>query len=153
MGAGPTGGGGGFVVQPATSLSAATVALAAEAGAEGFRFADRLVAAWTAGVHRFAGSGEVWLEARRLDVLLGFGGLSRDPYTDVPGVGRLRHLFVRRQSRRCGVGRALATSLLARAGSFGRVRVRAADGTGGFYERVGFVAVSERDATHVAQAL
>jgi GNAT superfamily N-acetyltransferase len=136
------------LIAPADTLGADTIALAAMARDEGFSFAGKLLDEWRSGANRFMQPGEAWLEARDGGVLVGFGGLNRCPYTEDPSVGRLRHLYVRADRRAEGVGRALVEALLSRAGAFARVRLRAADGAGPFYDRLGFSRSGEADATH-----
>ena len=83
--------------------------------------------------------------------LIAVGGLNRDPYADQEGIGRLRHIYVRRSARRSGVGSALVHQLLSHAdGVFRSVRLRtetreAAD----FYISLGFRAAQDESATHV----
>lgn len=135
-------------IVPATDLGPDAVALADLARDEGFAFAERLVGEWRSGANRFDRPGEMFAEARDGQVLVGFGGLNRCPYAGDPGVGRLRHVYVRADRRAQGVGRALVSALLRRAGTFHRVRLRAADGAAAFYERLGFSVTDEVDATH-----
>jgi GNAT superfamily N-acetyltransferase len=126
-------------------------ALRAEAAAEGFRFMDTLVIEWRSGANRFARPGEALLGAFQAAELIAIGGLNRDPYPGQEGIGRLRHIYVRRSARRSGVGSALVHQLLRRGdGVFRSIRLRtetreAAD----FYIRLGFQAVQDESATHV----
>jgi GNAT superfamily N-acetyltransferase len=136
---------------PLFELSPGIEELRAEAGAEGFRFVDKLVTEWNLGQNRFAAPGEVLLGAFRASRLVAVGGLNRDPYADQLEIGRLRHLYVERAARRSGIGSALVRQLLERArGVFQSVRLRtdtqeAAD----FYGYLGFRLVCDRAATHV----
>ena len=124
--------------------------LRTEAAGEGFRFVDKLVAEWRSETNRFARPGEVLLGAFRGADLVALGGLSRDPYADQDGIGRLRHLYVRRSDRRSGIGSALVRQLLNHAeGVFHSVRLRtdtreAAD----FYVSLEFRPVRDKAATH-----
>src|SRR6266404_9127756 len=85
--------------------------LRAEALAEGFRQVERLAADWEAGTTRFDRDGEALLAARLNGVLAGIGGLTIEPV--VPGALRMRRFYVRPAFRHIGVGRQLATALLA----------------------------------------
>lgn len=119
--------------------------------AEGFRFVERLREEWSSGVNRFAKPGEAFFVARHQALLAGFCGLSRDPFSTDPAVGRLRHLYVAAQYRRQGVGRALVQHALAGAGAhFAVVRVRTDTREADlFYLALGFSRpLSSRDATH-----
>jgi GNAT superfamily N-acetyltransferase len=140
-----------FRIIPLLDLPADVEDLRAEAAQEGFRFIDKLVAEWRSGTNRFDQPGEVLLGAIRANDLIAVGGLNRDPYADQPGIGRLRHLYVRQTMRRCGVGSALVQELIGSATStFHLVRLRtdtplAAD----FYVGLGFRPAPSAAATHI----
>ncbi|MGG5808191.1 GNAT family N-acetyltransferase [Falsiroseomonas sp. CW058] len=126
--------------------------LAADATADGQRLLEVLRQDWESGAMRFAGPGEALFGAFAGDALLGLGGLTRDPYAKGEGAARLRRLYVRRSSRRQGVGRALVRAIVAeaRAGGWARLRVRAPPAAFPFHESCGFLrAVGEASATHV----
>jgi GNAT superfamily N-acetyltransferase len=135
---------------PLHDLPAGIEEMRAEAAGEGFRFVDKLIAEWRTGTNRFTRSGKVLVGAFEATELIAVCGLNRDPYTDHEGIGRLRHLYVRRLNRRSGVGTVLVRYLLERAeGVFHSVRLRtetqdAAD----FYVRLGFHPVHDEAATH-----
>lgn len=102
------------------------------------------------GVNRFDLPGERLMLARAGGRLVGVGGLNRDPYAQAPDVGRLRHLYVLRDSRRGGVGTLLVRSILQGAEahfSLIRLRTDSADAAA-FYTRLGFRPVEAPDATH-----
>ncbi|HZD22126.1 MAG TPA: GNAT family N-acetyltransferase [Acidimicrobiia bacterium] len=134
-----------------TSLPADIDRLLAASREEGYNLMERLVDDWNDHSNQFSDDGEVLLGARLDDTLVAVGGLNRDPYVDVPTVGRLRHVYVHPEARGTGVGRQLVLALLERArGNFSRLRVRAGPpGAGSFYDALGFEASSEPDATHV----
>jgi len=138
-------------IAPFLDLPVAIEELRTEAAREGFRFVDKLVVEWGSGTNRFARTGEVFLVAFRATNLIAVGGINRDPYTDQDGIGRLRHLYIRKSDRRSGVGSALVQQLLEHAKDvFHSVRLRtetreAAD----FYISLGFHAVQDEAATHV----
>lgn len=138
-------------IVPLLDLPSGIEDLRVEAAVEGFSFVDRLVVEWQAGRNRFLQRGEVFLGAFRAAELVAVGGINRDPYADQDGIGRLRHLYVRRSARHTGAGSALVRQLLDKAdGAFHLVRLRtetqeAAD----FYVSLGFQAVHDKTATHV----
>ena len=83
-------------------------------------------------------------------VLVGACALTPDPYAADPRVGRLRHLYVHPDWRRCGLGRRLVDAARAEARSrFDVLRVRAGDpSAAAFYDRLGLARTDEPDATH-----
>ena len=124
--------------------------LAQEAREDGWAFVDRLARDWADGRNRFDKPGEcchaVWLA----DCLIAVGGLNLDPYAHDAETGRLRHIYVRLDWRRHGIGRALVGALLTAPHGFRRVRLRT-EGlvAAAFYERLGFSPVTSPEATHV----
>ena len=119
----------------------------AEARAEGYRNLDRLAADWASGAIRFNRPGEALLVAYVGGELAGVGGLTVDPAATE--AFRMRRFYVRKQFRRCGIGRRLVGALLERAVEGDRsVTVNAATGSVTFWEALGFVP-DERDGhTH-----
>jgi len=84
------------------------------------------------------------------DLVLGVCGLNRDPYTRESGVGRLRHLYVRKSERRSGIASALVRDLLEQAGgSFAIVRLQTTSDAAMFYERLGFRKTEQENASHI----
>ncbi len=124
--------------------------LCEESVAEGYGHLKRLEVAWAGGANRFDGPGEALFAAFVDDVLVGIGGINRDPYVAASETGRIRRLFVSRGHRRLGVGRLLVEhALQAAAGHFDVVRVRIPDGAAGaFYEALRFASTSSDTATH-----
>ncbi len=131
------------------SLPAALAAMEHEAVREGFGMITRMRKDWESGTNRFDREGEILLGSFRADVLIGIGGLNRDPYINDPRIGRLRHLYVMKNERRHGIGRSLVEGILRYAtGHFDSVRLwteRAAS----FYDCLGFDRVSGPKVTHV----
>ena len=107
-------------------------ALRAEALAEGFRQVERLASDWEAGTTRFDRDGEALLAARLNGVLVGIGGLTIEPV--VPGALRMRRFYVRPAFRHIGVGRQLATALLAGVDGDRSITVNAAPASIAFWE-------------------
>ena len=125
--------------------------LRAEAREEGFRFVDRLIEDWTAGLNKFDLPGECFLGAFMEGGLQGFCGLNRDPYLADHAICRLRHLYVQRGARRAGIGSALVQHLLMEAkANFRLVRVRTdSKDAAAFYLRQGFLHVTDKTASHI----
>ena len=132
-----------------TALPAGIETLDAEAERAGFRMIGRLRTEWADGSNRFDGVGEAFFAAHCDGVLIGVGGLNRDPYASEPRMGRVRHLYVLETSRRLGVGRGLVERVTRHAApNFSTLRLwtdRASD----FYERLGFEPADGAQATHV----
>src|SRR6266446_54100 len=118
------------------ALPAGFDALRVEALAEGFRQVERLAAAWEAGRTRFDRDGEALLAARLHGVLAGIGGLTIEPV--VPGALRMRRFYVRPAFRHIGVGRQLATALLAGVDGERSITVNAVPANITFWESLGF---------------
>jgi GNAT superfamily N-acetyltransferase len=128
-------------------LPAGFETLQAEARAEGHRNLDRLAADWASGAIRFDRPGEALLVAYVGDELAGVGGLTVDPAATE--AFRMRRFYVRKQFRRCGIGRRLAGALLERAVEGDRlVTVNAATGSVTFWEALGFVPDERAGHTH-----
>jgi GNAT superfamily N-acetyltransferase len=83
-------------------------------------------------------------------MLVGIGGIGRDPYASCNRVGRLRHVYVLAAFRGRGLGSALLAALLAKGrGLFDEVRLRTdSRRAAGFYVRNGFVPVDDPGASH-----
>lgn len=127
-------------------------ALLAESEQQGFRFVRRLVQEWESGDNRFDRPGEALFVARVGVDVVGVCGLSVDPYTGDPKVGRVRHLYVLVPHRRSGVGEQLVADVLEAArGRFERLHLRTTNPTAArLYERLGFRRTFDaRDRTHV----
>jgi GNAT superfamily N-acetyltransferase len=124
--------------------------LAHEARAEAYHFIERLQEDWDANRNRYSGEGEVLLGVFCDGQLVALGGLNRDPFTDTPGVGRLRHVYVRSAWRRRGIGEALVAELLQRARlSFRETRLHADNPVAiRLYEGMGFTPFTGDRSTH-----
>jgi ribosomal protein S18 acetylase RimI-like enzyme len=108
--------------------------------AEGFRFVERLVREWQECNARFDGPGELLLAAYQGTSIVAIGGLTADPYTNEPALGRLRHLYVRPDTRRRGIGKRLVQALeRAAQETYCALVLRADTQTAGrFYEALGY---------------
>lgn len=114
---------------------------------------DRLAAEWEAGRNRFEQNGEALLAAYVGNVLVGVGGVTRDP--NVPGSLRMRRFYVRPAFRRQGVGESMAVVLIASApASICCFTVNAGDAdAGAFWEALGFARDGGAEThTHVLAA-
>lgn len=137
-------------VEPLAALPGGFEALRRASEREGFAMLTRLRDAFASGESRFDGRGEALLAAWVGPVLVGVGGVHRDPYAGDPDVGRVRHFYVAAGVRRAGVGTELLGALRGAARSkFTRLRLRTNTERGArFYEASGFPAVREAAATH-----
>ena len=145
-----------LLVAPATTLPEGFAELAADALADGHRLLEVLNEDWQAGACRFDAPGEVLFVVHAGRVLVGVGGLTRDPYARTEPAARVRRLYVRRVARRHGAGAALLGAIVgqARRAGWDRLRVRAPVAAFPFYERAGFLrAVGEPAATHVSHLI
>jgi GNAT superfamily N-acetyltransferase len=113
---------------------------------EGHRMLDTLATAWESRAQRFTQPGEVLLAAYIGDELVGIGGLTLE--TSIAGAMRMRRFYVAPAHRRAGVGRALATTLLAGASGIS-ITVNAAAGSEAFWESFGFVPEHRDGHTHI----
>lgn len=123
-----------------------------EATDQGFEFVGRLIDEFANGRNRFDNAGEALFIVRDRDVLAGIGGLNIDHYANDPGVGRVRHVYVRKAHRRHGAGRALLMAIMTSAfESFAELRLRTNTTEGAlFYESLGFSPAAGSDAaTHI----
>ena len=110
---------------------------------------DRLAEEWASGANRFEREGEALFAGYAGDMLSGVGGLTHDPMA--LGSLRMRRFYVRRVFRRHGVGRAIATTLIASASLAVRksITVNAGDkDAAAFWQALGFVQVSADTHTH-----
>jgi GNAT superfamily N-acetyltransferase len=122
-----------------------------ESQGEGFAFLVRLKQEYLTGQERFDGPGEVLLGAFEGAELIAVCGLTRDPYSHDPTIGRVRHLFVSKGFRRRKLGRALLLEIVDRAkGRFSKLTLRTdTDRAASFYESMSFDKVSNSDScTH-----
>lgn len=137
-------------IQLITTLPPQILVLEKQAVAEGFRFLTRLVDEWKTGTHRFDALGECLMAAYLGDLLVGIGGLTRDPFTQ-ENIGRLRRVYIAREARGLNIGRALVNRLVEHATQHFHI-VRLSTDTSdaaAFYLRCGFQPLDDEHATHV----
>ncbi|HEV2512325.1 GNAT family N-acetyltransferase [Bosea sp. (in: a-proteobacteria)] len=128
------------IVRLGEALPGDLPALQGEAAAEGYRFVEGILEEWDAG--RYAGEDErnTLLAVYREGVLAAIGAVTPDPYDPAPDLLRIRHVYVRPENRREGVGRALAGALIQQGLALApRLSLNAADaGASAFWEAMGF---------------
>lgn len=145
----------GFVVQAIRELPVPDLlVMIEESERQGFAFVRRLLDQWHSGVKRFDGPGERLFGAfAGPGRAVGICGLTRDPFTEAPGVGRLRNLYVLAEFRRAGIGTALVRTVIAAARpAFDLLRLRAGSPEAArLYERHGFARAPAgvADCTHL----
>jgi GNAT superfamily N-acetyltransferase len=118
---------------------------------EGYGMLERLIVEYRSGANRFSRPGEILLAACVGERLVGLCGRNVDPYLSDPKIGRVRHLYVARDARRCGVGRLLVGAIIQGArGHFRLLTLRADDPqAAAFYRTLGFREWTEgTTATH-----
>jgi len=110
----------------------------------------RLEENWLRGENRFNAPGEKLLGAFLGGKLVGVCGLNRDPFSQQPRAGRIRHLYVSEKCRGLGIGKQLLTVVMADASIwFDFLNAHAPDAVHGFYHRAGFSpVVDEPRVTH-----
>jgi len=118
----------------------ALAALLATSTAEGFRFVERFAREWEDDKARFDGPGQLFLAAYDGATVIAVGGLTPDPYSGDPALGRLRHLYVRPDARHRGIGRRLVQALeRAAQGKYRALVLRTDTATAArFYEELGY---------------
>ena len=125
-------------------------ALARESLQEGFQFGVR----WRDAVRATATAPDdahaFFLGVFDGDALVAVGGVTRDPYVNEPGLGRVRHVYVAASERRRGFGRRLLGALEARARlGYSSLRLRTdTQRAAAFYEALGYSRIEDADATH-----
>lgn len=133
-----------------TQLPSDLEELIRESDREGFAFVKRLASEWVSNINRFDNIGEFLLVSSSFNRTTGICGINTDPYLLDPEVARLRHLYVLPAFRSQAIGSKLVCECLARAKpKYKCVRLRVPDdGTGLFYENMGFKAIEDATATH-----
>ena len=82
---------------------------------EGFSFVQLLVDEWIAKTNCFNQKGEILLLVKDNNQPVGLCGLNIDPYYHVPGLGRVRHLYILSSKRRQGIGSQLIKKIIEQA--------------------------------------
>ena len=124
--------------------------LIGEATRDGYHFLQRTIDDWYSGANKFDKPGEkLWGLFIGKD-LIGVGGLNIDPYSLIPNVGRVRHLYVREAYRRAGYATLIMNKILKEACNHFTALHLFTDNTGAsaFYEKLGFKQTGEYKASH-----
>jgi GNAT superfamily N-acetyltransferase len=111
---------------------------------EGYLFLVQLEHEYLSGKVRFEAAGETLLGVFESSVLVGVGGLTRDPDSTIQRTGRVRHVYVLPEYRHRGIGKALLKTIerLAKA-HFSTLVLRAGGmAAESFFVRVGYEPVS-----------
>ena len=137
-------------LRPATPDTDGYAALLRESLSEGHQMLRRLEENWRSGANTFSRRGEMLLGAFSDRELVGVCGCNVDPYEGDATAGRVRHLYVRPDRRRHGVGRLLVGEIARSATAFfDRLQLRAPEDAFRFYESLGFARVrGEESVTH-----
>jgi GNAT superfamily N-acetyltransferase len=122
------------------------------ADGEAYEMLTVLADEWATGANRFDKPGEALVAAREGTVLAGMGGINQDIY--FAGALRMRRFYVYPPYRRRGVGRAIATFLLERPESQGKlITLNAPHAEAArFWESLGFVRDKDAGHTHIRPA-
>ncbi len=125
------------------------IQLKGEAEDEGFNFVGRMIYEFLSGKNSFSKEGEILYGAYARKCCLGICGLNADPYTDEPGIGRVRHLYVSEKFRNKGVGRKLVEKVIKKAKlNFKILRLKSTPRSDGFYKKLGFVETHGEHESH-----
>ncbi|MGN6180813.1 MAG: GNAT family N-acetyltransferase [Mucilaginibacter sp.] len=122
-----------------------------EAKREGYAFVERTIDDWHNGNNKFSAPGEnLWGLISGTD-LIGIGGLNRDPYTAMAGIGRVRHLYIRPQYRRNGYATMLMLKIISAARQdFTALRLFTDNQAAAvFYKTLGFQQVDDVKVSHI----
>ncbi|WP_088892236.1 GNAT family N-acetyltransferase [Leptolyngbya ohadii] len=121
-----------------------------------FQFVRRLAEEYKTGKNRFNRTGEALFVVLSQGETIAIGGLNQDPYFTPSGllgeierVGRLRHLYVRSDWRRKGIGRRLVERLIHEAKPhYQRLTLRTdSPEADKFYQKLGFRSTLEWECT------
>ncbi|WP_061706669.1 GNAT family N-acetyltransferase [Pseudenterobacter timonensis] len=139
-----------LLIESVTPDEPGFIALKAESFASEFNMLRRLEENWLRGENRFNAPGEKLLGAFLNGKLVGICGLNRDPFSEQPRAGRIRHLYISEKCRRMGIGKQLLAAVMADAGIwFDFLNTHAPATADAFYRKAGFIVVhGESRITH-----
>ncbi|CAM8680238.1 GNAT family N-acetyltransferase [Leclercia sp. M-A074-M] len=133
-----------LLIEPVTPDEPGYIALKAESVARNFNMLRRLEENWQRGENRFNAPGEKLLGAFLNGKLVGICGLNRDPFSQQPRAGRIRHLYISEKCRGQGIGRQLLDVVMADASIwFDFLNTHAPQAAWAFYQRSGFTLVAD----------
>jgi len=126
-------------------------ALLQESLREGFGALKRLKENHLNGSNTFSLNGEALFAVSIEESLVGVCGLNRDPYAAEEDIGRVRHLYVRPEFRKKGVGRTLVQTVEKAARShFSLLRLyTGSEKASTFYEILGYQRLKGDHVSHV----
>ncbi|WP_175625151.1 MULTISPECIES: GNAT family N-acetyltransferase [Oxalobacteraceae] len=126
-------------------------ALLQPATSEGFRFLNRLVQDYSAGINCFDQPGEALYVIRRNEDLIAIGGINVESSISDRRLGRIRRLYVHPDERRGGIGRLLMTEIEKHATECFDTLQLFTDTTdaSNFYCRLGYQLVTGDTVSHV----
>nr|WP_128854374.1 GNAT family N-acetyltransferase [Bacillus sp. CDB3] len=115
--------------------------LVQESKEEGFNFLTKLVNEYETEINTFNKTGECLYGIFQEEMLIGIGGLNKDPYIEDNKIGRLRRFYISKDYRRKGLGKLLLNRLLSHAEKYFQVVVLHTDTKKGdmFYTANGFM--------------
>ncbi len=124
--------------------------LIGESVRDGYNFLQRTIDDWHSGANKFDRPGEKLWGLFIRNNLIGVGGLNIDPYSLIPKIGRMRHLYVREAHRRAGYATLIVNKILKEACyHFTVLRLFTEnEGASAFYEKLGFKKTVEYKASH-----
>ncbi|MDY1037485.1 GNAT family N-acetyltransferase [Lelliottia sp. CFBP8978] len=139
-----------LLIEPVTPDEPGYIALKAESIALNFNMLRRLEENWLRGENRFNAPGEKLLGAFLNGKLVGVCGLNRDPFSQQPRAGRIRHLYISEKYRGQGIGKQLLSVVTADASVwFDFLNTHAPQTACGFYRHAGFTLVADESrVTH-----
>ena len=119
------------------------------ADGEAFNMLQTLAREWADGSNRFDRPGEALVAAFDGPVLAGMGGINHDAHLE--GALRMRRFYVSPRHRRRGIARTLASALLERPESRGRIITLNAPQSEAarFWEALGFIRDEQDGHTHI----
>ncbi|PEX94047.1 GNAT family N-acetyltransferase [Bacillus cereus] len=115
--------------------------LVQESKEEGFNFLTKLVNEYETEINTFNKTGECLYGIFQEEMLIGIGGLNKNPCIEDNKIGRLRRFYISKDYRRIGLGKLLLNRLLSHAEKYFQVVVLHTDTKQGdmFYTANGFV--------------
>jgi len=139
-----------LLIEEITPEEPGFIALRAESIVQNFNMLRRLEECWQSGENRFNAPGEKLLGAFVGGKLVGVCGLNRDPFSQHPRAGRIRHLYISEAWRGNLIGQQLLNAVMANASTwFNFLDTNAPQKAFRFYEKAGFQPVAdENGVTH-----
>jgi RimJ/RimL family protein N-acetyltransferase len=124
--------------------------LIGESTRDGYHFLQRTIDDWNSGANKFDGPGEKLWGLFMGEEMIGVGGLNIDPYSVIPTVGRVRHLYIRADQRRQGYATLIMHKIMDEASHHFTVLRLFTDNAAAsaFYEKLGFKQTGEYKASH-----